>query len=111
VTSIEIRCSVCADLAAKFEAGDGKLERTGWFGSCVQVMPTKDAERWIERIRTSALVDLSREDSDLFAFVCRPCAVAYCAKCWNIGPPEFDDGFYDCTRGACPKGHTQTLDD
>ena len=74
-------------------------------------MSTADAEKWVERIRTGVLVDLRREDPDFFAFVCRECGVVYCESCWNVGPPEFDDGFYDCTRGTCPKGHTQTLDD
>ncbi len=35
----------------------------------------------------------------------------YRERCWDVEPPEFDDGFYDCTRGTCPKGHPQTLDD
>jgi hypothetical protein len=100
---------VCAGLAARFEARPEELERTGWFGSCI--MPMNDAAKWIERIRTTPLVDLLREDSDLFAFVCRECKVAYCSRCWKVGPPELDDGFYDCTHGACPKGHTQMLDD
>jgi hypothetical protein len=111
VTAIEVRCSVCAGLAARFEAREGELERTGWFGSCLRPMPTVHAEHWIERIRTEVLVDLLREDPDFFAFVCRACAVVYCEKCWSVGPPEFDDGFYDCTRGECPKGHAQMLDD
>ena len=102
---------MCAGLAARFSASEGKLERTGWFGSCIRPMSTHDAEKWIVRIRTTALVELLREDPDLFAFVCRQCAVVYCEKCWTVGPPEFDDGFYDCTRGTCPKGHRQTLDD
>jgi hypothetical protein len=74
-------------------------------------MSTADAEKWIERIRTSVLVDLWRAEPDLFAFVCRQCGVVYCEKCWRVGPPELDDGFYDCTHGECPKGHTQMLDD
>jgi hypothetical protein len=107
--NIEVRCSACAGLAARFEAREDELERTGWFGSCLR--PMKDAERWIEKIRTTSLVDLRREDPDFFAFVCRQCGVVYCEKCWTIGPPEFDEGFYDCTHGTCPKGHAQMLDD
>jgi hypothetical protein len=24
---------------------------------------------------------------------------------------EYDDGFYDCTRGTCPEGHRRMVDD
>jgi hypothetical protein len=51
---------------------------------------------------------------DLIAFHCWQCNADYCQACWRIGPPEFDadfPGFYDCTRGVCPAGHEQMVDD
>ncbi|MDO8806468.1 MAG: HD domain-containing protein [Elusimicrobiota bacterium] len=43
-------------------------------------------------------------------FECHVCRRVYCLRHWNTRV-EFDDGFYDCTRGTCPDGHTQLLDD
>ena len=111
MTSIEVRCSVCAGLAARFEIRERYLARSEWFGSCLKPMSEPAALALIDRIRTGDLGVLQREDPDFYAFVCRQCGVAYCQRCWKVGWPEFDDGFYDCTRGECPKGHEQTLDD
>lgn len=49
-------------------------------------------------------------DPELAAFLCRIRQRVYCCDCWATWV-EFDDGFYDCTRGRCPQGHIQTLDD
>ena len=65
----------------------------------------------VAEIRAGTIAELARADGDLFGFFCNACARVYCHACWTIGPPEFDDGFYDCTRGTCVEGHTQTLDD
>jgi len=74
-------------------------------------MPSARAEAWVRRITTEPLGELAKTDPDLFGFVCRACSLAYCTACWSVGRPEMDEGFYDCTRGTCPAGHTQTLDD
>ena len=108
---LDIHCSRCGAIAASFSAADGCLERSGWFGSGQWPMPRDRAEVWLRRIEAGPLVDLARGDPDMFGFVCRRCGVAYCGACWRIGPPELDDGFYDCTRGTCPELHEQTLDD
>jgi hypothetical protein len=43
---------------------------------------------------------------------------AYCPECDKIycwehydAREEYDDGFYDCTYGICPKGHKRMIDD
>ncbi|KAA1424024.1 hypothetical protein [Nocardioides antri] len=51
-----------------------------------------------------------RIDWELAAFCCHVCELNYCSKCWSNWV-EFDDDFYDCTRGRCPAGHEQMLDD
>lgn len=55
-------------------------------------------------------VDIRAIDEELGAFCCRHCRKNYCVSCWAMRV-VFDDGFYDCTRGRCPQGHVQTLDD
>lgn len=55
-------------------------------------------------------LDVRRLDWELAAFCCPSCVLNYCPKCWKTWV-EFDEGFYDCTRGRCPQGHEQILDD
>jgi hypothetical protein len=49
-------------------------------------------------------------DRDFAPFLCRKCAKSYCSSCWTVWV-DFDDGFYDCTRGRCPDGHVRVMDD
>jgi len=51
-----------------------------------------------------------RVDWELAAFCCHACQLNYCSKCWSTWI-EFDEGFYDCMQGRCPRGHEQALDD
>ena len=51
-----------------------------------------------------------RFDWELASFCCCTCQLNYCSKCWSTWV-EFDDGFFDCMRGRCPRGHEQVLDD
>lgn len=56
-------------------------------------------------------LDVSRFHWELAAFCCHSCGLNYCPKCWET-QVEFDEDFYyDCTRGRCPQGHAQKLDD
>lgn len=111
-------CSRCGSLAAVFtlqppEAGqsrfaltrDGFLSRTTLFGS------EEDMTALLEALETGAWDALEGRHQDFTAFRCRACQQSYCERCWSVGEPEYDDGFYDCTRGHCPQGHEQTLDD
>ena len=41
---------------------------------------------------------------------CRACGKNYCRTCWTLWI-DFDEGFYDCTRGRCPDGHERIIDD
>jgi hypothetical protein len=46
-------------------------------------------------------------------FYCHQCQRSYCIKHWVV-LPRFDDefpGFYDCSIGTCPQGHTRKVDD
>lgn len=51
-----------------------------------------------------------RLDWELAAFCCVSCRLNYCPTCWTTWA-EFDDGFFDCMRGRCPRGHEQMLAD
>ncbi len=64
-----------------------------------------------EFLAAGAWEKLDGRHQDFAAFRCRACGQAYCERCWSVGEPEYEDGFYDRTGGRCPCGHTQTLDD
>lgn len=124
--SVACHCSRCGQPAATFTllpagAGDDlwhdrdRLERTGFLGTTLHFEALSDLTalmRAIEQRDYAALRALA--GPDLVAFHCWACAADYCEACWRIGPPEFDadfPGFYDCTEGICPAGHSQVVDD
>lgn len=85
----------------------------GEFFAAVLGRQNASAELFAE-IRDLARKDLSALyalDSDFFGFICRRCGAAYCRECWKNVYPVFDDGYYDETRGTCPRGHEQMLQD
>lgn len=41
---------------------------------------------------------LNTIDREYAPFWCRSCAKSYCRNCWTVWV-DYDDGFYDCTRG------------
>lgn len=122
-TTCDIICARCSKIAATFTAyaaGEGvglgvddkdRLLRTVWAGTMSLLGSYESAVKDVERLRAGEIAELQRRDWDTYAFFCRRCAKPYCSKCWTWGPPEYDEGFYDCTRGTCPENHTQTLDD
>lgn len=124
--SVIFPCARCGQPAATFTllpAGKGegmgrdrdRLERAGFMGTTThfgELPGLTELMRAIQRRDYQAICDLA--GPDLVAFHCRQCAADYCQACWRIGPPEFDDdfsGFYDCTEGVCPAGHSQVVDD
>ncbi len=112
-------CSVCSKIAVKFRIGYGRLD---------------DEESLVFRgitLETSLRVDLAKvlfkilEDDDLLGVhnfmkkyhspegvdaYCPECDKLYCWEHYNV-KEEYDDGFYDCTYGECPKGHKRMIDD
>ena len=43
-------------------------------------------------------------------FYCPECARVYCRQHWVI-VPEYDEGYFDCSHGTCPQGHTRMTED
>ena len=68
--------------------------------------------------RLQALVEENNPDAaairaldwELAPFLCRGCDLGYCWDDWSPSP-VFDEGFYDETRGTCPRGHRQRIED
>jgi hypothetical protein len=49
-------------------------------------------------------------DSELAPFWCPACGASYCREHYRSFD-VYDEGFFDCIRGVCPKGHERTLED
>lgn len=124
--AVTFPCARCGAPAATFTlrpAGTGddmwrdrdRLERTGFLGTTTHFEPLPALAaimRAIEQRDYAAVHDLA--GPDLVAFHCWQCDADYCEACWRIGPPEFAEdfpGFYECTKGVCPAGHQQVVND
>ena len=57
----------------------------------------------------AAIRDISWTLWQVTPFYCPGCGLNYCSDDWDTCV-LFDEGFYDCTKGDCPKGHQHVLD-
>lgn len=120
-SAFSITCSECSEPAAAISFATQRkfglaIAQHGFLGDVFAAMLGRHnvtAELFAE-IRDLARKDLSAlhaMDPDFFGFICRRCGAAYCRNCWKNVYPTFDDGYYDETRGTCPRGHEQMLQD
>jgi hypothetical protein len=49
-------------------------------------------------------------DAEFAPFWCSRCEKSYCRSHWRTAI-KYDEGFFDCIEGTCPKGHRLTLMD
>ncbi len=49
-------------------------------------------------------------DFEFAPFVCPKCSAVYCEEHWIV-EDVYDEGFYDCAYGTCPRGHRRVLAD
>jgi len=120
--SVDLYCDRCRTSVARitlYEAGEGegmwqkekRLERAGFIGDIIKFGHAAETVSLFESLSRGDYVAAARIDPDFVGFYCDDCKKIYCKNCWDVGPPEFDEGFYDCTFGTCPEGHEQTVDD
>ena len=117
---VTVSCARCGGVAAEFSLQADPIEqmpsrhalqRAGFMGQVTKFGEGAGLRGLLEAIRAADYAAARRVDADFIAFHCRECGTSYCERCWRIGPPEFDEGFYDCTRAVCPRGHDQIVDD
>lgn len=61
-------------------------------------------------LRTGDAAALFAIDREYAPFWCPSCGCSYCRehyRSWAV----YDDGFFDCFQGVCPKGHERMLGD
>jgi hypothetical protein len=121
-----IACSVCGEVAIRVcpiaqSSGVLKLILTDAEFICEGItrsfaLRADAVERVFAWLRNDDLAALHRYfldeadvDGGLDAY-CPDCDGIYCREHYNV-VEEWDEGFYDDSRGTCPKGHTRLIDD
>lgn len=110
--TIKVACNACSNKAATIELDfdNGILFIDSFMDTTNAVLSLSKLEQIQYLLKEKDLIQLRRFDLEDFCFICGQCNEAYCRDCWSIYL-TFDDGFYDETRGRCPKGHQQMLMD
>lgn len=120
--SVSLLCARCGRPAAIFtlyaagmRQGIGRdsdrLVRTGFMGEVTKFGGLDSLSQLLAALQQRDYAAARQHDPDFIALHCWECDKDYCEQCWDIGPMEFDEGFYDCTNGTCPEGHEQMVDD
>ena len=124
------RCAACGEMAAVVKAipaggtadmgpplGRQSQDRDGimvdYFGGTAWKRFEAPAYQAVRDILSGEAPDpaaLRRIDWELAPFYCPDCAQNYCRADWRTYV-VFDEGFYDCTMGRCPRGHEHMIDD
>jgi len=112
-------CSVCGEIAVKFKIGRGRLDKEDSLvfsgithstslerGLAPQLFKHLDEENF-SRVHAFMKKHHQREGLDAY---CPTCGKIYCARHYQTRE-EYDEGFYDCTWGTCPRGHKRIIDD
>ncbi len=116
---LTIHCSVCGAETASFHVGPNPYngEECLIYSGLTHVgyLSKKHAAKAFEYLEsgdTAKLHELlkkkyTHEGLDSY---CPDCNAIYCREHYHLHE-EFDEGFYDCTRGTCPSGHERMVDD
>jgi hypothetical protein len=115
----QLPCSICGKIAVKFKIGYGRFDREESlvFQGITHERSLKIdlAEILFKILQEKDLILIhnfmkkhhSFEGLDAY---CPECDRIYCWEHYDA-TEEYDDGFYDCTYGICPKGHKRMIDD
>ncbi|HET7229602.1 MAG TPA: hypothetical protein VFJ16_06340 [Longimicrobium sp.] len=115
IAAAEYTCAVCGAVAGRVEAvpspttPGNRLVHSVFFGMW-QALPDATQSAAVKALRGGDPRALWALDSEWAPFYCPECKACYCRDHWRQWM-EFDEGFYDCTYGTCPRGHTRMLDD
>ncbi len=117
----QLLCRVCGNVAARFYIGkyfeqdkedslifEGTTHRTSRYLKYKNTIFEFLQNEEIAGLNDFLIKNLGFEEG-IDAY-CPKCDAVYCQDHWLLRE-TFDDGFYDCTYGTCPAGHTRMVDD
>src|SRR5688572_8264702 len=123
IADATFHCAVCERLAtclqlfassgideAREGSTGGFLRVTGFLGEIEMVVSVEKIRELQTHMGKRSAREMHRMYLKYAPSFCLQCEKAYCKDHWVMSL-EFDDGYYDCTRGSCPAGHEQLLDD
>ena len=115
----QLLCSICGEIAVDFKIGIGQFDKEekllyrgiiigtslnkGLAEEVFEILGNEDLTRVHEFMKNHH----SYEGVDAY---CPECDKIYCWNHYKL-EEEWDEGFYDCTYGECPKGHRRMIDD
>lgn len=118
-TMYQIPCSICGKIAIEFKIGYGRFDKEEslvFSGITHSRSFSKKLSSKIFKILKAQNLKAAHEFmiqyygyEGLDAY-CPECDKIYCREHYNARV-EWDDGFYDCTMGTCPRGHERLIDD
>jgi hypothetical protein len=112
----EYRCALCGQVAGRVEVvpspvnPGNRLVLSVFTSMWEEASPRATYAAAAEALRGGDPRALWALNAEWAPFYCPECNACYCRAEWNEAM-EFDEGFYDCTYGTCPRGHTRLLDD
>lgn len=118
-TMYQLPCSVCGKIAVEFKIGYGRFDSEESL-----IFRGITHSRSLRRGLSSILFEILKAEnlSGIHEFMkqyhgyegldayCPDCDKIYCWEHYNA-TEEWEEGFYDCTYGTCPKGHKRMIDD
>lgn len=114
-TTQKLNCSLCGELTVLVDF----KERSLTVRSPLRVFTlhteivgeTPRIERCLTHHQLGEVHQALRDaQADGLDYYCPSCNAVYCAAHYPT-LPDFDEGFYDCSRAVCPKGHRRVMDD
>ncbi|MHA1489963.1 MAG: hypothetical protein ACTSRI_09935 [Promethearchaeota archaeon] len=118
-TEYHIPCFECGNIAVKFNLGFNRFKQEvtlNWVGittsKSFDKKHSKEVFKLLEENNFKGIHSFMKKNHDVEGLdaYCPECDKIYCRVHYNARE-EFDEGFYDCTYGTCPKGHERIIDD
>lgn len=121
LASAGFHCAICDSLAGTVELlPPGHADGLGKGTATIFLKDFIGTEKVVVSDEQSAAVNAALSKGDPAAlyqverlwapFYCPTCAAVYCLKHWVV-IPQYDEEFFDCSYGWCPKGHKRMLED
>jgi len=119
--SAAFHCALCNDLAGTVELlPAGHAEGLGKDKTTIFLKDFIGTEKVLVSPAEIPKVQAALDQGDAAAlyaveklwapFYCPACACVYCRKHWTIAP-QYDEGYFDCSYGFCPRGHRRMTED